>query len=59
MKTALERYELAANCEVDAANAPDDASRTALLETAKHWRKLGELAKEMEASEAQALRARP
>jgi len=58
MKTALECYQRAAKCELDAKNAPDDASRTALLVTAKHWRKLGELAKEIEASEAQALRSR-
>jgi hypothetical protein len=51
MKSAFECFQHAAKCEEQARQATNDAGRTALLETAKHWRTLGEQAK---ASEAEA-----
>ena len=44
MKTALECYLRAAKCEQDAERTQDQLNKTALLETAKHWRALGDRA---------------
>ena len=49
MKSAFECFQHAAKCEEQARQATSDAGRTALLETAKHWRTLGEQAKASEA----------
>ena len=45
MKSAFECFQHAARCVEQAKQATTDASRTMLLETAKHWRTLGEQAK--------------
>ena len=45
MKLAFECFQHAAKCVEQAKQATTDASRTMLLETAKHWRTLGEQAK--------------
>jgi hypothetical protein len=49
MKTAFECFQRAAKCEGMALAPSDEANRTVLLETAKHWRMLGERAKATEA----------
>jgi hypothetical protein len=49
MKPAFECFQQAAKCEGMARASHDKADQTALLETAKHWRTLGELAKADEA----------
>ena len=49
MKSAFECFQHAAKCEEQARQATSDAGRTALLETARQWRALGEGAKASEA----------
>ena len=51
MKSAFECFQHAAKCEEQAKQATSEAGRVALLETAKHWRTLGEQAKVKEANE--------
>jgi len=51
MKSAFECFQHAAKCEEQARQATSDAARTALLETARQWRALGEQAKASEAKE--------
>jgi hypothetical protein len=48
MKSALECFQHAAECEEMARDAVDDANRSLLLSTAAHWHKLGEAAKARE-----------
>ena len=48
MKSAFECFQHAAKCEEQAKQATSGAGRAALLETAKHWRALGEQAKAKE-----------
>jgi len=51
MKSAFECFQHAAKCEEQAQQATSDTGRAALLETARHWRSLGEQAKAKEADE--------
>jgi hypothetical protein len=48
MKSAFECFQHAAQCEHMANNSKDEANRTVLLATARHWRALGEKAKASE-----------
>jgi hypothetical protein len=45
MRTASECFEQAAKCEAMASTATDEENRTVLLATAKHWRKLAQIAR--------------
>jgi hypothetical protein len=51
MKSALECFQHAANCEKQARQAISDAGRAVLLETANHWRRLGKQAEAKETSD--------
>ena len=59
MKSAFECFQHAAKCEQQAFEAITESGRIALLETAKHWRMLGEQAKATEAKELQERLAAP
>lgn len=52
MKSAFECFQYAARCEQAAKDAQHEADRAILLETARHWRTLGENAKYAEAAAA-------
>jgi hypothetical protein len=45
MKSSFECFQHAAKCEQAAKDAQNEAGRTVLLETARHWRTLGGKAK--------------
>jgi hypothetical protein len=51
MKSAFECFQHAARCEEQAYQATTEVGRALLVETAKHWRALGEQAKATEANE--------
>lgn len=62
MRSALYCLEKAAQCEALADETGDEASRTVLRATARHWHTLGHAARLAESGEglvAQMLRARP
>ena len=59
MQTAFECFEHAAICEEQAYHATTDIGRGWLLETAKHWRTLGEKAQDSKAMPRIAIPAVP